>query len=714
MDAGGSKSRGRRGLSAILLALACVATSPAPAKPTLGRTVAELARDVTRAEDVRAVKNLQRTYAHYSQFGLWREMANLFADDATFTFAKNVVKGRAAIASHLIAQEGGGQEGLRPGAVHTQFIDVPLINLSVDGRTAKGRWHGLFFLGDGKGAATITGGIYENDYVKDRGVWKIAALHFTPQYSGPYETGWVNWGGGDLPIVPYHFTPDSAGVPIPLASGPAPRTSATLGSLYARIAALNDEDKVRNLQSAYGYYLDRKMWDDAVDLFAGGAVMEIGGIGIYQGPAGVRRALERMGPAGLKHGQLNDHPMFDTIVRIAPGGHEAHVRGLQLGMLGEADRGEAWWEVSVFDNRFVKEDGLWKVREMRVFPLFKTDYYKGWGKDRIVESAPSGTLAPDRAVPEADTGMQDRLIPAFLGANPVTGKAVALPPGFKLVATAALTGAIPAAAPPASSDLADAFRRLAVSTAYDGVENVSAAYEDYLDDFNSPKFSALVAKNGFKVSAFAGYYVGRERVTKAGLLVWGDPPTMRAGISYHWRVQPVINVAADGRSANMRVRLFQPRTFKTVAKPNAFYGAGFHSGMYHDQMVLEDGIWKFWNLSLDEPYMISPDWKGGWSAAKEPTAGNTPRPSPLMAKYPPDIPIKALGKRMEHFRGGTGDPIEWPGILPMWFEYTNPVSGRVPEHFTPVCVPCDYAPYLRLTEHGYLQPPNGPQKADGQ
>ncbi|HXC58880.1 MAG TPA: hypothetical protein VN645_06165 [Steroidobacteraceae bacterium] len=37
----------------------------------------KLARDVDRAESMRAVKNLQRTYAQYSQYGLWNEMAQL-------------------------------------------------------------------------------------------------------------------------------------------------------------------------------------------------------------------------------------------------------------------------------------------------------------------------------------------------------------------------------------------------------------------------------------------------------------------------------------------------------------------------------------------------------------------------------------------------------------------------------------------------------------
>ena len=36
-----------------------------------------LARDVERAEAIRAVKTLQRTYAQYAQYGLWNEMAAL-------------------------------------------------------------------------------------------------------------------------------------------------------------------------------------------------------------------------------------------------------------------------------------------------------------------------------------------------------------------------------------------------------------------------------------------------------------------------------------------------------------------------------------------------------------------------------------------------------------------------------------------------------------
>jgi hypothetical protein len=125
-----------------------------------------------------------------------------------------------------------------------------------------------------------------------------------------------------------------------------------------------------------------------------------------------------------------------------------------------------------------------------------------------------------------------------------------------------------------------------------------------------------------------------------------------------------------------------------------------------------------WNLSLDEPYAGTVDWKSGWARAKDPA----PRPPQANAStsvlvsansdFPPDVPVKSLGKRQEHFRGGTGDPLQWPSILPMWFEYRNPVSGRVPENFQADCPPCTVRPDLRLDHHGYMQPPMGPPASE--
>jgi hypothetical protein len=342
---------------------------PAHADPALD----SFARDVERTEGVRAVTTLQRSYAQYAQFGLWDQVGALFAADGTFVFDGQVTPGQtatgpAAIAAFLRNRYGGGSEGLQPDGLSTMMIENPVVNLSPDGTSAKARWDVMIFHGhDGK--ARIEGGVFENEYALDRGVWKIQVAHYYPQYDGPYEKGWTNWGGGDLPIAPHHFDVRTAGIPIPPSVGAAPATDKTLGQLQAAVDNLNDRDRVRSLQAAYGFYQDRKMWDDVVDLFADDGAVEVGGQGIWRGKDGVRRWLSTMGPAGLNHGQLNDQVQFDVTVTVAPGGREAWARGVELGMLGEADQEKGWWQVSAFQNRFVKEDGAWKLRELRRFPL---------------------------------------------------------------------------------------------------------------------------------------------------------------------------------------------------------------------------------------------------------------------------------------------------------------------------------------------------------
>ena len=698
---------------ATLAVVASIATQVAgQSDPSDAESVARLALDVERAESVRHVKRLQDTYAQYSQFGLWNEMAALFAADAELIRGEDRVKGQAAIGDYFLETFGGGQHGLPAGGLHTQLSMRPLINVSADGRTAKGRWWEWSMTGSYGGNADWAGGIYENEFVQDGGVWKFARVHYYPMIAGPYETGWRTVHD-DQKIVPYHFTTDETGVPVPeLPASTAVRPAAgdpaeQLAGLEQRIAAMNDEDQVRNLQNAYGYYVDRKMWDDVTDLFTADAVLEIADVGLYDGPAGIRRALERMGPAGLKDGQLNDHLQLDTVVAIEPGGAEARARGIEFAMLGEGDADTAFLTVAVFVNRYVKDDGVWRIREMRVFPLMKTDYYQGWAKSAVGSSAPAAAHAPDRSVPKGDV-MMAGAVPELFAPNPVTGKPVSLPRGATTVGTERLLAAPQAAHahPPAGAlqaRLAEAQRRLAVSKAWDGAENVSAAYGEYLDDLDFGPLAAIFAEQGNKEIPFTGFYVTRKSIAardqSRGAQAQTEPRP-RTSLALHLRTQPVIHVAADGRSAAIRTRLFQPGASRTRAQ-------GFGAGMYNDQVVLENGVWRFWSVAIDEHYFSSAGYAGGWSKVEPVDPAVLQRQSgATSADYPPDIPLTDLGEREVGFRGGPGTTVAWPSILPMWFHYRNPVSGRVPERYWPDCVTCVKYPETSMQRHGYLLPPN--------
>jgi len=364
--------------------------------------------------------------------------------------------------------------------------------------------------------------------------------------------------------------------------------------------------------------------------------------------------------------------------------------------VGEADKGTQHWEFNVFRNRFVKEGGVWKFRELRIQPIVKAEYAAGWGK---------GGVAPPA---------NNRLL-RFVGGLFDPDKA-AVSAGYRMLATEPLTGrlALPAAARPKGSEaerLAAARKAYARSAAWEGSENISSAYSFYIDDFQWPEMAGLFAAKGHKHSPFAGYYWGPERIIGAVNANYGvtqGARRVRTGIAYHWRIQPVIIAAEDGRSTTSRVRLIQTATGKkTEGRPN---GSAFSSGMYpNDQSIIEDGVWRFWALEIDEHYMTSAGWQGGWAGVKPVGADRPPSPpSRLLTVYPPDVLMTVLGRRAEGLRGGTGKPVEWPGILPMWFHYRNPVSGREPANYWPDCVPCEYRPESKMTNHGFLMPPSGP------
>lgn len=684
-------------LGAVAMAPNAFAQSEASAEAV---RVDRLAQNLERAESVRAVKNLQRSYAQYSQFGLWDEMAALFADDAEMIRGDIVVNGRDAISEFLVETFGNGEHGLPPGGLHTQLVFRPLINVAADGETAKGRWWEWSLTGQFGGDADWAGGIYENEYVLEDGVWKFARVHYHPMLAGPYESGWRNVDA-DQKVVPYHFTTDETGIPVPELAADAPMRNPDLNpetvlpELEQRIAAMNAEDQVRNLQNAYGYYVDRKMWDDVVDLFAEDAILEPADGERYEGPASIRRAYERMGPAGLEDGQLNDHMQLDMIVAVGANGLEAQSRGIEWALLGDAEAGTAQMQLAVFLNRYVFEVDAWRIIEMRVFPVMKTDYYEGWAKSQLFEPEPGA-------------------IPDFMAANPVTGEPVSLPEGTHAVGTDSLftdsrpRGEIGRTASaedrlgvPMSDRLAEAERKLAVSKAWDGAENVSAAYGDYLDDLDFGPLAAIFAVEGTKQIPFTGFYVSRESIAARdqGRSTPAEPRP-RTSLPLHLRTQPVIHVAEDGRSAAIRTRLFQPQSSRTRAM-------GLGSGMYNDQVVLEDGIWRFWHVAIDEHYFQSAGYEGGWSGVEPADPASLQRQGGVTgASYPPDIPLIELGVRQQGFRGGTGTTLAWPSILPMWFHYRNPVSGRVPERYWPDCVTCIDFPETSMANHGWLLPPN--------
>ncbi|MEJ0035507.1 MAG: nuclear transport factor 2 family protein [Gammaproteobacteria bacterium] len=586
---------------------------------------------VAGEEAVRSIKRLQYAYTHYTEAAQAGELAKLFA--------KGAVRSPADSVQALGAN----------GRLNTVLFLSPVITLNPDGKGAKGRWHAIALRGTYGESASWAGGIYENEYALEDGVWKIGKEQYFPQYAGPYENGWhnvVNDKGEQPRLVPYHYTPDRVGTPIPPevpASAP-PVAAANLPSLEARVQNLNDESAVLNLQSAYGFYFDRKMWDDVADLFTANGTMELEQQGVYASAKSIRHALEQFGPPTLKDGELNDNPQLDTIVTIAADGRSAKARGMQFSMTGVNNVG-ARWGTSIFENTYVKQGDAWKIASVHLYPRMKADYAKGWAHDAQPAQGPNKDFPADKPPTQKFSIYPTFFVPKIQFANPgAATKASAKAPSPARTETEL------------TARLAEAERGLAVAEAFTGAENVSDAYGYYIDEFIWNDCSDLFAVNGRKELSYIGTYIGRERIRKSMIVRYGNGGRRGVFMAIHQKTQPFVTVAADGKSARVRMRLYQVNS-------QAEGDGGYIAGIYENKVVLEDGVWKIEAMDLD--YTWTTGYKAGWANVKGAEATRF-APSAAPFPYPPDAPL----------RGVTYPP--FPKIDSMAFHFRNPVSGREP------------------------------------
>jgi hypothetical protein len=466
--------------------------------PAMQQRIARLESLTQRVEAISAIKRLQHAYGHYSELGLWHDFADLFADSGVGYYTQGALD-REGIRSLFLKEVGRGQLGLADGRIYPHISMQPVVTLAEDGQAGRGRWHIMAMLGGYGTSASWAGGIYENQYVRENGVWKFKEVRYLPQYSGRYDD--QGWTAAKEPALSFHFDASRVGRPILAVPEPAratrPQTLAALGTQMAELAAraqrLADEIEVTNLQHAYGYYVDRKMWDDVADLFAADGTMEVGLQGVYAGRPSIRRGLNAFGPAGVAEGEINDHVHLQTIVTVAADGRTARARGTDLGMIGAAGK-QALWTQSIYENEFVKDAGVWKITAMRVYPRFIVDAEKGWATDAQPAPGPSREFPPDRPPTESyEIYPRFHIAPLHFD-HPVTGRPPQYPQGptvgrLKMAPTKAVAKPAPTkkAAPTSAAALealvASTERAVERSKAYHAAENLATAYGYYIDEF---------------------------------------------------------------------------------------------------------------------------------------------------------------------------------------------------------------------------------------
>jgi outer membrane murein-binding lipoprotein Lpp len=195
--------------------------------------------------------------------------------------------------------------------------------------------------------------------------------------------------------------------------------AAQVAELKQQAQAANDYVAVANLQASYGYYVDKSRWDDAADLFAKDATLEIAGRGVFKGQERVRAYLKQLGD--LKYGTLYNHMQLQPVIHIAPDGKTAKARWrslMQVGHLGQ----EARWGEATYENEYVKDAGTWKISKLHSFITFYVDFDKGWNKGAVPMLGKIPGLQPDEPPSVEYKSFPDVFVPPYHYPNPVTGK----------------------------------------------------------------------------------------------------------------------------------------------------------------------------------------------------------------------------------------------------------------------------------------------------
>ncbi len=160
--------------------------------------LADLGRRLRHLQDANDVEALQRTYGYFVDKGMWTEISQLFTEDGTYEIGgRGIFIGPKRVLEYL--QVGLGAEHPVEGRLinHMQF--QPFVTISPDGLHANVRMRAFVMSNGGWGIP-----LYENEYVKQNGVWKISHLR------GPFRmyTSWDGWAKSATPNTrPDSFPP---------------------------------------------------------------------------------------------------------------------------------------------------------------------------------------------------------------------------------------------------------------------------------------------------------------------------------------------------------------------------------------------------------------------------------------------------------------------------------------------------------------------------
>jgi hypothetical protein len=213
---------------------------------------------------------------------------------------------------------------------------------------------------------------------------------------------------------------------------------------------------VERLQNAYGFYLDTYQGEARSDLFTDDAELHFLG-GIFRGRDGVRRfhvehaaafvGLYDGGQRPPTYGRMGEHAMLERVITVADDNQSARARVRHWLLIGKHDvltQGPdapdpakpdevlQWYEGGLYENVYVKENGVWKIKVMDYNIVWAYTPEVGWAHTPVdfrptplfTKTYPEDPVGPDELEDPPPTIWPDRPILPFHYPHPITGKEI--------------------------------------------------------------------------------------------------------------------------------------------------------------------------------------------------------------------------------------------------------------------------------------------------
>ena len=218
---------------------------------------------------------------------------------------------------------------------------------------------------------------------------------------------------------------------------------ARIEALERHVNRLDDINAIKFLQYTYGYFMDKGLYDEVVDLFTDDGVLSFMG-GLYKGKDSVRRlycgrlrTTFTRGQNNPIYGMLVDHLQLQGIIHVADDGLSAHAR-LRAFLQGgthktfkdpPAHLPKQWWEAGVYENEYVKENSVWKIKLLNYNLQWQGTFEEGWANTDVISSNAPVTYPEDPLGPDELHAVPPKIWPEtfcvpFHYVHPVTGKPI--------------------------------------------------------------------------------------------------------------------------------------------------------------------------------------------------------------------------------------------------------------------------------------------------